>query len=213
MSKLATLLKVTLLSTILSVPFMANAELIKLLDFTETKPKDEGAVPGVFTFENLAGIEGFSVTFTTNTGADHWLDAGSGLGICPLDDCNSNPEDNINVGEGLTFEFTLDGEPYVVVDFTMLFVGHDNEGGISDSILLLQDISERSITNATPTTQYSVDRDTYYFVVVSGEVYLGSIWIDDSAVPPEAVPEPGNILLFLTAIAGLIGSRKLKSNK
>ncbi|TLU65085.1 PEP-CTERM sorting domain-containing protein [Thalassotalea litorea] len=209
MITLKTLLKVSGITLLLSLSSAANAELIKLLDFTETKPKDEGAVPGVFTFTDLGGVEGFNVTFTTNTGDDHWLDAGSGLGICPLDDCNRNSEDNINEGEGISFSFTLDGTPIVVADFTMLFAGHDGEG-IIDSMISADDVTTNMISEAMPLTTYTVASDTYAFVVTSGELYLGSIWIDSESFPPKEVPEPANVLLLLTGLAGLLASRKRK---
>ncbi|TKB46134.1 hypothetical protein [Thalassotalea mangrovi] len=210
MARILSLLKISFLTLLLSLPITANAELIKLLDFTETAEEDEGPVSGVFTFENLLGIEGFNVTFTTNTGANHWLDSGSGLGICPLDDCNNNPEDNINVGEGIIFTFTLDGSPFIVEDFTLLFVGHENEGGIVTSRVEKSPGAFVIVSNKQPMFTFLGTTDTYPMSIVSGELYLGSIWIDDSLLPPQSIPEPGNLLLFLSALCGLILSTKLK---
>ncbi|TLU65078.1 PEP-CTERM sorting domain-containing protein [Thalassotalea litorea] len=208
MARILSLLKISFVMLLLSLPIAANAELIKLLDFTETAEEDEGPIPSPFTFENLLGIEGFNVTFTTNTGANHWLDAGSGLGICPLDDCNANYEDNINAGEGLTFEFTLGGSPFAVEDFTMFFVGHDNEGGVVDSTILNYGEFPQGINSQNNFWMYRRVTDIFTFTVTSGELYLGSIWIDDGLVPPQGIPEPGNILLFLTGMAGLLLARK-----
>ncbi|WP_394172294.1 hypothetical protein [Thalassotalea litorea] len=215
MTKLTTLLKVGLLSTLLALPTFANAELIKLLDFTETAEEDEGPVPGIFTFKDLLGISGFDVTFTTVGGDFHWLDAGSGLGVCKTDNCNNNPDDNINIGEGLLFEFTLDGSPFTVEGFTALFVGHSNEGGITESIadVIGDDLPAYTINNENPLLPFGEAADNYNFVVGNGELYLGSIWINDSLLPPQGIPEPGNLMLFLTALFSLWSSTRLKINK
>ncbi|QDP01974.1 PEP-CTERM sorting domain-containing protein [Thalassotalea sp. PS06] len=208
MKKFTDLLKVGLLSTLLALPTFANAELIKLLDFTETAEEDEGPVPGVFTFEDLLGISGFDVTFTTIGGDFHWLDAGSGLGVCKTDDCNNNSDDNINVGEGITFTFTLDGSPFNVDDMTLLFVGHENEGGIMESIVEKVPGQFVTIDNNSPMFTYLGTTDTYPMSVVSGELYLGSVWISNELLPPQSIPEPGNLLLFLSGLTGILIARR-----
>ncbi|TLU64839.1 PEP-CTERM sorting domain-containing protein [Thalassotalea litorea] len=211
--KILNVLKATALAAILSFSSMAKAELIMLLDFNalanelgDTVIEDNPA-----TFDLGAIVPGLMVTITATPEDNyHYLDEGTGLGICDtLDGCVADPSDNANVGEGFIFEFTLDDVAFVAEGFSILVIGHDYEGGIMEgTVVAMSDGGEFMPTNDVPVYTYSEASDMFSLEVTAGEIYLASIWFDDGSLPPQGIPEPANILLMSLALIGLVASRK-----
>lgn len=211
--KILNVLKATALAAILSISGAANAELVKLIDFTDIANELGDTVipdnPATFDLSDFA--EGLTVTITATPEENyHYLDEGAGLGICDtLDGCVADPSDNANVGEGFIFEFALDGVAFLPEGFSILVVGHDFEGGIMEgTVVSMSDGGEFMPTNDSPVYTWSEPSESFSLEVTAGEIYLSSIWIDDGSLPPQGIPEPTNILLMSLALIGLVVSRK-----
>ncbi|WP_394173942.1 PEP-CTERM sorting domain-containing protein [Thalassotalea litorea] len=203
--KMLKVITVPFLAALLSFSGLANAELIKVLDFEElTDALGEGNWDSPLEVET--SVEGLTVVLEVASGY-LYLDKGAGLGNCQSDSgCAKNPDDNFNVGEMFTFTFMADGAVFTPEGATLQAVAHDYEGFFAGSLADMSDGGEWALDDSTIYT-YS-EGESFSMTVTNGEFYIAALWIDDGALPPQGIPEPANLALMALGIFGLVASRR-----
>ncbi|TLU64838.1 PEP-CTERM sorting domain-containing protein [Thalassotalea litorea] len=203
--KMLKVITAPLLATLLCFSGIANAELIKVLDFEElTDALGEGNWDSPLEVET--SVEGLTVVLEVASGY-LYLDKGAGLGNCQSDSgCAKDPDDNFNVGEMFTFTFMADGEVFVPEGATLQAVAHDYEGFFAGSMADMSDGGEWMLDDSEIYT--FAEGESFSMTVTVGEYYIAALWLDDGQLPPLGVPEPANLALMALGIFGLVASRR-----
>ncbi|TKB46119.1 PEP-CTERM sorting domain-containing protein [Thalassotalea mangrovi] len=188
----------------------AFAQYVKILDFSDTDKADEKALGNEYVFSNDL-IKVLTVTFKTSPQSTFWLDSDSGLGICTSSNCKNNPDDGITEGEWFEFSFSVGNFPFFADDILLVFTGHETYNGIEAGEIRVSTGQIFQISNVNSTAKITGAKNGYRVDFLSGDMYLESLWIFDNPLPPtESIPEPSNLMLFITALGIMSRVRRRK---
>ncbi|TLU67232.1 hypothetical protein FE810_02820 [Thalassotalea litorea] len=201
------LMRLITVSLCLICSTVARAELIAIIDFSESGDKQERPLGPEVLFTDLMGISDFNVTISSKRNYDLWIKSGVGLGNCLQQYCTGSADTSLK--RGLVISFSYRGMPLEFERLTLFFDNPIND--IGNASLDLYTVEGtwgawrlRSIWSTNPYVHWNYNIHPFQFTFVDDEysdIYLRAIYAESIKFPTSILETPSFVLFFLPAIA------------